>query len=150
VPELRGVAIVCFTSNRHISEGTPDTLRRPVDGTVRLMDTGEKFCYLRVHHIGCNIRVCDVLAKFTPQVGLDPLEVQRSQSSSRTSIDPWFVPDDLTPQRFWEATNRLSEIALEELDDRRREVKLVRTREDIGLGERILCHPLSKVPDDLG
>ena len=75
-----------------------------------------------------------MLAKFAPQLGLDLLEVQRSQTSSGTSIDPLLVPDDLTPQRFGEATNRLSEIALEELDDRRREVKLFRTFKDFGLG----------------
>lgn len=32
--ELRGVATMCITSSRHISEGTLGTLRRPVDGTV--------------------------------------------------------------------------------------------------------------------
>jgi hypothetical protein len=75
-----------------------------------------------------------MLAKFAPQFGLDLLEVQRSQTSSWTSINPWLVPDDPTPQRFREATNGLSEIALEELDDRRREVKLFRTFKDFGLG----------------
>lgn len=91
-----------------------------------------------------------MFAKFAPQFGLDLLEVQRYHINSRTSVNPRLVADDITPERFWEATNRLTKISLEELDDRRREIKPISTVEDIGLGQRILCHPLSEVSDNLG
>jgi hypothetical protein len=91
-----------------------------------------------------------MLAKSAPQVYFNLLEVQRSKARSGTSIDPWLISDDLTPQRFREATKGLPKIALEEVDDRRGEVQLPRTFEDIGLGQRILCHPLSEVSDHLG
>jgi hypothetical protein len=74
-----------------------------------------------------------MFTKFASQVGLNFLEVQRCQTNSWTSINPWLVPNDLTPQWLGEATNRLSKIALEEVDNRRREVQLIRTLEDIGL-----------------
>lgn len=89
--------------------------------------------YLGIHHVGCDICVRDVLPKFAPQIGLNLLDVQGSHASSRTPVDPWFVPDNIGPQRFREATNGLSQIALEELNDRRREVELICTLEDLGL-----------------
>lgn len=106
--------------------------------------------YLGIHHIGCDIDVCNVLAKFAPQLGLDLLEVQRCQASSRTTIDPGFVSNDHAPQGLRETTDGLSQIALEEFNYRRREVKLVCALENLSFGKRVLCHPLSKVSDDLG
>ncbi len=106
--------------------------------------------YLGIHHIGCNVGVRNVLAKFAPQLGLDLLEVQRCQASSRTTIDPGLVSNDPAPQGLRETTDGLSQIALEEFNYRRREVKLVRALEDLNFGKRVLCHPLSKVSDDLG
>jgi hypothetical protein len=91
-----------------------------------------------------------MFAKFTPQFGFDLLEVQRYHISSRTSVNPRLVADDIAPQRFWEATDRLTKISLEELDDRRGEIKPISTVEDISLGQRILCHPLSEVSNNLG
>jgi hypothetical protein len=89
--------------------------------------------YLGIHHIRCDIYIRDVLAKSAPQIRLDLLEIQGSHANSWTSIDPWFVPDNLAPERLREATNGLSQIALEELNDRQREVKLICTLEDLGL-----------------
>ena len=106
--------------------------------------------YLGIHHIGCDIGIRNVLAKFAPQLGLDLLEVQRCQASSRTSINPGLVSDDLGPEGLRETADGLPQIALEEFNYRRREVKLVRALEDISFGKRVLCHPLGKVSDNLG
>ena len=69
--------------------------------------------YLGIHHIGCNIGVCNVFAKFAPQLGLDLLEVQRCHASSRASINPGFVSNDSAPQGLRETTEGLPQIALE-------------------------------------
>ena len=142
---------MCITSSRRTSGGTLGTPQRPVDGTVDpWKHCTQKSSYLGIHHIRCNICVGDMFAKFAPQFGLDLLEVQRYHISSRTSVNPRLVADDIGPQRFWEAANRLTEISLEELDDRRGEIKPISTVEDISLGQRILCHPLSEVSNNLG
>jgi hypothetical protein len=91
-----------------------------------------------------------MLSKFAPQVGLDLLEVQRCQGGSRTTIDPRLVSNDPSPQGLRETTVGLPQIALEEVNYRRREVELVCAFEDLSFGKRVLCHPLGKVSDDLG
>lgn len=56
----------------------------------------------------------------------------------------------MRPKRLWEATIWLTQLALEELDNRLREVKVFCAVEDILLDERIGGHPLGKVAYYLG
>lgn len=107
------------------------------------------FPHLRVHDVGANVSICDVFPKFAPQLCLDLLEVQGLHGGARTSIDSGFIPDNLGAERLWEASHRLSEVALEELDNGRREIELISTSEDIRLGERVRCHPLGEITNDL-
>jgi hypothetical protein len=58
-----------------------------------------------------------MLAKFTSQLCLDLLEVQRLHLSTGSAVDLRLVPDDLGTQWFWESTNGLTKVTLEKLDD---------------------------------
>lgn len=93
--------------------------------------------YFGVHDVGTNVRICNVFAELAPQLSLDLLEVQRLHRCSRTSIDPGLIPDNLGTERLWEASHRLSKVALEELDNRRWEIKMLSTVEDILLAEGV-------------
>ena len=91
--------------------------------------------YFGVHHIGSDIDVCNVLAKFAPQLGLDLLEVQSLHGSSRTTIDPGLVSNDPGPQGLRETAVGLPQVALEEFNYRRGEVKLLRAVDDLSFGK---------------
>jgi hypothetical protein len=92
---------------------------------------------LGVHDIRSNICVCDVLSELTAEFCLDLLEVQWLHGCTRTPIDPWLVSDDIGTERLREPSHGLPEISLEELDNRRREIKLVCTVKDVLFGERV-------------
>lgn len=91
-----------------------------------------------------------MLAELATEFSLDLLELDGRQVDTRPAIDLRLVADDLATKRLREATNWLTEIALEELDDRRREVQLVRAFQNILLRNTILHHPLRKVANNLG
>ena len=78
-----------------------------------------------------------MLAKFAPQLGLDLLEVQSLHRSSRTTIDPGLVSNNPGPQGLRETTVGLPQVALEEFNYRRGEVKLLRAFDDLGFGKRV-------------
>lgn len=110
----------------------------------------ETIQYLGVHHIRSDIGIGDVLAKAATQVSLDPLEVQGLHGGTGTTVDSWFVADDLGAKGFRESSNWLTKIALEELHNRRREVELVCAIENVLGSEIVGSHPLGKVSDNLG
>lgn len=105
--------------------------------------------YLGIHDVGGNIRICDVLPKFAPQFRLDLLEVKRLHSSTWTSINSRLISNDFCAQWLWETPNRLSKVTLEELNNGRWEVELFSACQNIFFRERVGCHPLRKVPNDL-
>lgn len=86
---------------------------------------------LRVHDIRRDIGIRDVLAKLATEFRLDLLEVDRSQSNTGTSVNLGFVTDDLAAKGLGESADRLAKVPLEELDNRRREVKLVCTVQNV-------------------
>ena len=90
-----------------------------------------------------------MLAKLTAEFRLDLLELDGCQPSTRPSINLWLIPDDLAAKRFREAADGLAEVPLEELDYRRREVKLVCAIKDVLLREVVLDQPLREVSNDL-
>lgn len=104
---------------------------------------------LRVHDIRRNIRVGDVFPELRAQLGLDLLEVERLHGLSGSSVNAWLVTDDLSAQRLGEAADRLTEEALEELDDGGGEVELVCPVHNVFLGEFVRDHELCEVADDL-
>ena len=91
-----------------------------------------------------------MLAELGAELSLDLLEVERLKTGTRSAVNSRLVPDDLASQRFRESSNGLAEIALEEFNDRRREVKFLSTVEDVFFGELVGSHPLRKVTNDLG
>ncbi len=91
-----------------------------------------------------------MLSILCTELSLNLLEVQRLETGTGPAVDSGLVPDDLASQRFREAANGLTEVALEEFDDGRREVKLLSTVENILLGELVGSHPLCEVTDNLG
>ena len=90
-----------------------------------------------------------MLAKLGAEFSLDLLEVERRHARARPAVDARLVADDLAAQRLGEAADGLAEVALEELDDRRREVELVGALEHVLLRDTVLDHPLGEVADDL-
>ena len=104
---------------------------------------------LRVHNIRSDICISDVLSVFASELRLDLLEVQWSKARTGPAVDSGLVPNDLATEGFREATNRLSEVTLEELNDRRGEVQLICTGDNVVFGDVVLGHPLSKVTNDL-
>jgi hypothetical protein len=107
-----------------------------------------KLLYLGVHDVGRYVCICDVLAELAAQLRLDLLEVQRFQGGTRTSIDLLFISDNAGAQGLRESSHRLSKIALEELNNGRREVKMFGTLQHLLLGKGVRCHPLSKIAND--
>lgn len=105
--------------------------------------------YLRVHHIRSHIRISDVLSKLAAEFGLDLLKVKRLHRSTWTAVNARLVPNDLGAQRLWEASYRLSEIALEEFYNRGREIQLRSTIKNIFFREGVGSHPLGKVANNL-
>ena len=91
-----------------------------------------------------------MLAKLGAEFSLDLLEVQRRKVGTRPAVNSGLVPDDLGAEGLWEPADWLAEVALEELDDRRGEVQLVRALEHVLLRDAVLDHPLRKVTDDFG
>ena len=87
--------------------------------------------YLRVHGVRRDVRIRDMLAKLGAQLRLCLLEVNRCQVRAWPAIDLGLVPDDLGPEWLGEASDGLTKVALEELDDRRGEVELVRALEHL-------------------
>ena len=96
-----------------------------------------------------NVCVCNVLAVLAAELGLDLLEIHRLETSTRSALNPGLVPDDLRPEWLREASDGLTKVPLEELDDRRGEVELVRALEHLFLRELVGYHPLREVTDDL-
>ena len=84
------------------------------------------------------------------EIGLHLPEIHRRERSTGASINPRFVSDNMRPKRFWEAAIWLTQLALEELDDRLWEVEVLCTVEDILFAERIGGHPLRKIAYYLG
>lgn len=84
------------------------------------------------------------------KIGLHLSEVHRWERSTGASIDLRFVSDNVRPKRFWEAAIWLTQLALEELDNRLWEVKVLCAVENILFAERIGGHPLRKVAYYLG
>ena len=91
-----------------------------------------------------------MLAELAPELSLERLEVDRLHVRARATIDARLITDDLAPERFREATDWLAEVALEELDNGRGEVELLRALEHVVLGQVVVRHELREVADDLG
>ena len=108
------------------------------------------FADLGVHDIGSNVGVSDMLSKATAQFLFDLLEVKGFHRGTRSSINARLITDDFGAERLREATNRLSKIALEELDNRRGEVKFLSAVLNILRREIVRGHPLGKVTNNLG
>ena len=140
------------TSGHRISQRSPGSPRTPDhDGhsTCRPPCGVWHATHLRVHDVRRDIRIRDVLAKLAAQLRLRLLEVNRWQVGAWPAIDPGLVPDDLRPEWLREASDGLTKVPLEELDDRRGEVELVRALEHLFLRELVGYHPLREVTDDL-
>ena len=90
-----------------------------------------------------------MLSELTSQLCLDFPEIQWLEGNPRTTVDPRFVPDDMGPKGLGEPACRLAEITLEELHNRRGEIQLFGSIEDVLLREGVGSHPLSEVSDDL-
>ena len=86
---------------------------------------------LRVHNIRSDICISDVLSVFASELRLDLLEVQWSKARTGPAVDSGLVPDDLGAEGLWETADWLAEVALEELDDGRREVELLGAVENV-------------------
>ena len=56
-----------------------------------------------------------MLAEFATELSLNLLEVNRCKAGTRPAVDSRLVADDLATKGFWEATNGLSKVTLEEL-----------------------------------
>jgi hypothetical protein len=84
------------------------------------------------------------------KIGFHLPEVHRWERSTGASIDLRFASDNVRPKRFREATIWLTQLALEELDDRLWEVEGLCAIKDILFAERIGGHPLRKVAYYLG
>ena len=91
-----------------------------------------------------------MLAELSPQFRLDLLEVEGLHGGTRTPVDPRLVADDHASQRLRETPNGLAEVALEKLDDGRREVEFPSALQDVLLREVVGSQPLGEVSDDLG
>ena len=91
-----------------------------------------------------------MLAVLGTEFSLDLLKVQRLETGTGPTVDSRLVPDNLASQRFREATDWLAEVALEELDNGRGEVELLRALEHVVLGQVVVRHELREVADDLG
>jgi hypothetical protein len=91
-----------------------------------------------------------MLPELGTKIGFHLPEVHRRERNTGAPIDPRFVSDNMRPKRFWEAAIWLTQLALEELDDRLREVEVLCAVEDILPAERIGGHPLGKVAYYLG
>ena len=105
--------------------------------------------YLRVHDIGRDIGIRDMLAEFAAELCLDLLELDRCKTGTRPPVNLGLVTNDLATKWLWETSDGLTKVALEELDNRGREVKLVSAIQNVLLREVVLDHPLRKVSDDL-
>ena len=90
-----------------------------------------------------------MLAILGAKLSLDLLEVQRRKVGTWPAVDSGLVPDDLGAEGLWEAADWLAEVALEELDDGRREVEGIGPLEDFLLRELVGRHPLGKVANNL-
>ena len=84
------------------------------------------------------------------EIGLHLSEVHRRERSTGAPINLRFASDDMRPKRFWETAIWLTQLALEELDDRLWEVEVLCAVEDILFAERVGGHPLRKVAYCLG
>lgn len=91
-----------------------------------------------------------MFAKLASEFCFDLLEVEGLKAGTRAAVDPGLVPDNVGAQWLGEASNGLTEVSLEELDDRRWEVQLISTLQDILLGETVRRHPLGEITNDLG
>ena len=91
-----------------------------------------------------------MLAKLGAEFSLDLLEVQRRKVGTRPAVDSGLVPDDLGAEGLWEPADWLAEVALEELDNGRGEVELLRALEHVVLGQVVVRHELCEVADNLG
>jgi hypothetical protein len=74
-----------------------------------------------------------VLPELAPQLSLDLLEVKWLHCCAWAAIYPWLIPNDLGAKGFWESTDRLTQVSLEEFDDRGWEIKLIGPLEDFSL-----------------
>ena len=81
------------------------------------------------------------------QILLDLLEIERFHSETGSGVDPSFIPNDVGAQGLREATVRLTELTLEELNNGGREVKLGCLIDDILLGEVVRHHELGEITD---
>ena len=88
-----------------------------------------------------------MLAELATELSLDLLELDGRHVDTRPAIDLRLVADDLAAKGLGEAADGLAEVALEELDDRRGEVQLVRALEHVLLLDSVLDHPLREVAD---
>lgn len=77
---------------------------------------------LRVHDIRGNVCVCDMFSELASQLSFDFLEVERFHGCTGATVNSRLIPDDMCAQWLWEASNRLTEISLEELDHRSWEI----------------------------
>ena len=112
--------------------------------------TGPRDTHLGVHVVTGNIDIGDVLSELLPQLGLQFLEVKRLHVETGSGVNPRSVTDDLGPKRLGESAWRLSQVTLEELDDRFGEVELVSPFGHLFHSELVTGHELSQVTDDLG
>jgi len=118
--------------------------------SICLAPNNDKETCLGIHNITRNILIRNMLAKLGPQFCFNLLEIKRLHRRTRSSIDPRLVPDNLRTQRLRETSDRLTQVALEELDYGRREIEFRGTSEDISFGERVGSHPLGEITDDFG
>lgn len=91
-----------------------------------------------------------MLPELGPQIALDLPKVDRSHRCTRSSIDPWLIPDNVRSEGLGESAYRLTEVTLEELNDGRWEVEIFGFVEDVLFGEGVGCHPLGEITDNLG
>ena len=63
-----------------------------------------------------------MLAELAAKLGFDLFELDGREAGTGPALDLRLVADDLAAKRLGEAADGLAEVALEELDDGRREV----------------------------
>ena len=80
---------------------------------------------LGVHDVRSDVGICNMLSKLTSQFCFYLLKIQWWHGGARTSVDSGLISDDMCSQWFWETSHGLSQVPLEEFNDRRWEVQLV-------------------------
>lgn len=105
---------------------------------------------LGVHAVAQHVGRRNVAAVLLDELLTNVREGVRLHVLAGTVVDALLIADDLGAEGLREATDGLTEVTLEELDDGRREVELAGLLEDVLFAQFVRNDELSKVADDLG